>query len=79
MKIEQGFTPCFELNGIVYVPHYLDGHKGLYVGPGFWEPSDRSPLAPPPYKYSSRKYTDYELTQAGAKVRMEVLWSRKRG
>jgi hypothetical protein len=73
-------TPCFELNGVTYVPHYRNGCNGVYVGPGFWEIADptRSNHTPPSYGYNSKKYTDYELTQMGAKAKTHPLWPRKK-
>lgn len=52
---------CYELDGIVYVPHYK--HPNSYVGPGYG-------------KQHNNEYSAYMLERRGAKPRYEVLWKR---
>ena len=73
------FTKVMEFNGgpieIIYVPRF--GNKPGWVGPGYWNPTERfGPAEPPSFKYNTLIYTRDELLKAGAKPKFEYLWMR---
>ena len=61
MKLDLIGKATFVLNGIPYLPHY--NQKNMYVSPGYG-------------KFNFTLYTDKELFDAGAKIKMEMLWDR---
>ena len=60
-KAELVMTPCYSLNGILYVPHYK---KQTYVRPGY----GRTHL---------EEYSWLALLSLGAKKIMTPLWDRQ--
>ena len=73
------FTKVVEFNGgpveILYVPRF--GNKPGWVGPGYWNPTERfGPAEPPLFKYNTHIYPREELIKAGAKSKFEYLWMR---
>jgi hypothetical protein len=53
--------PCYELGGILYLPHYNKEH--VYVSPGYPE-------------FHTNTYTRTELVMLGAVKVMNPLWPR---
>jgi hypothetical protein len=51
----------FNLNGVIYMPHYKDAK--LYVGPGY-------------PRVNKSVYTSAELLEVGAKASMLNIWKR---
>lgn len=59
--MDRELTQAFRLNGITYVPHYLDA--SLYVGPGY-------------NRYNASMRSADELRRLGATPVSEFLWPR---
>jgi hypothetical protein len=83
VRMSQTVTECFvatvdwnkQPTEVLFVP--LWGGKRGFVGPGYWEPMNvHAGSVPPPFKYNTRVYTREELIAAGAKPKMEFLWTR---
>jgi hypothetical protein len=54
--------PIFYLRGVPYLPMYLGEGKHRWVGPG--------------NEHTRKIYTTTELTEAGAKLEVTMLWKR---
>ena len=83
LRMSQAATECFvatvdwnkQKTEVLYVP--LWGGKRGFVGPGYWEPMNvHAGSVPPPFNYHTRVHTREELIAAGAKPKMEFLWTR---
>lgn len=66
-KTERKNTVTYYLNGITYLPHYVD--RDVYVGPGYGTMQDDGTI-------NSDTYTANELKQAGARHKIEHLMTR---
>ena len=70
--IEKGFYEAYDLGDVTYLPHYRDN---CYIGPGFWEDTGRG--STPPANFNTKRYSENELIEAGAKPRRVILWKRR--
>lgn len=61
MNLQLAGKATFVLNGIIYLPHY--NQRNMYVSPGYG-------------KHNFTLYTDKDLINAGAKIKIETLWER---
>lgn len=81
IRMSQAMTECFvavvdwnkQKTEVLFVPMW--GNPNKFVGPGFWNKQSLQ-AEPPPFAYNTRVYSRQELIDAGAKSKMEFLWSR---
>jgi hypothetical protein len=79
IRMSQAMTECFtavvdwnkQKTEVLFVPMW--GNPTKFVGPGYW---GNQQVEPPTWKYNTRVYSRQELIDAGAKSKMEYLWTR---
>ena len=69
-KAEKRIYKTYELDGIPYMPHYVDK---LYVRPGYYDADSKRT----PANAHKDAYLEQELIAAGAIMKPMALWKRK--